>query len=110
MAKFEVFKDKKGEFRWRLKANNHKVIADSGEGYKQKASCKHGIDLVKQLAKKAEFDLFKDKRSEFRWRLKAENKQIIADSGEGYKRKANCKHGIDLVKKLAKKAKVEDIT
>jgi len=110
MAKFELFKDKKGEFRWRLKANNHKVIADSGEGYKQKASCNHGIDLVKQLAKKADFEVFQDKRGEFRWRLKAENNQVIADSGEGYKRKTSCKHGIGLVKQLAKKAKVEDET
>lgn len=56
MAKFELFKDKKGEFRWRLKADNNQVIADSAEGYKQKASCKHGIDKVKELAKKAKVD------------------------------------------------------
>jgi uncharacterized protein YegP (UPF0339 family) len=56
MAKFELFKDKKGEFRWRLKADNNQIIADSAEGYKQKASCKHGIDLVKQLAKKAKVE------------------------------------------------------
>ena len=56
MAKFQIFKDKKGEFRWRLRANNNAVIADSAEGYKQKASCKHGIEKVKELAKKAKIE------------------------------------------------------
>jgi uncharacterized protein YegP (UPF0339 family) len=56
MAKFQVFKDKGGEFRWRLRADNNEVIADSAEGYKSKASCKGGIDLVKKLAPGAEVE------------------------------------------------------
>lgn len=50
---FEVFKDAKGEFRWRLKATNSKVIADSGEGYKAKADCLAGIKLLQDGAAKA---------------------------------------------------------
>lgn len=45
--KFEIYKDGDGEWRWRLKASNGEIIADSGEGYKNKADCEHGIDLVK---------------------------------------------------------------
>lgn len=52
MAKFEIYKDKKGQFRWRLLANNNQVIA-SGEGYTSKASCKNGIESVKKNAPKA---------------------------------------------------------
>src|SRR5205814_9759842 len=37
-ATFEVYKDKAGEFRWRLKTTNQQVIASSGEGYKEKRS------------------------------------------------------------------------
>ncbi|TDQ59883.1 hypothetical protein EDC45_0550 [Mesocricetibacter intestinalis] len=44
---FEIYKDAKGEFRWRLKAGNHESIATSGEGYASKRSCQHAIDLVK---------------------------------------------------------------
>lgn len=47
--KFELYKDKAEEWRWRLKADNGRIIADSGEGYKNKADCEHGIDLVKGL-------------------------------------------------------------
>lgn len=43
---FLIYKDKAGEYRWRYQASNTKTIADSGEGYKKKADCRHGIDLV----------------------------------------------------------------
>ena len=51
--KFEVYKDKAGEFRFRLKARNGEIIA-VGEGYKAKASCLNGIDSVKRNAPEAE--------------------------------------------------------
>ena len=47
--KFEMYTDKTGEFRFRLKARNGEVIAAS-EGYKAKASCLNGIDSVRRNA------------------------------------------------------------
>ena len=47
--KFEIYQDKAGEFRFRLKATNGQVIAVS-EGYKAKASCENGIASVKKNA------------------------------------------------------------
>ena len=47
--KFEIYKDKAGEFRFRLKASNGEIIATS-EGYKSKAGCKNGIASVKKNA------------------------------------------------------------
>ncbi len=47
--KFEVYLDKAGEFRFRLKATNGQIIA-IGEGYKSKSSCLNGIDSVKKNA------------------------------------------------------------
>ena len=47
--KFEVYKDKAGEFRFRLKARNGQIIGVS-EGYVQKASCLNGIESVKTNA------------------------------------------------------------
>ena len=46
IPKFEIFKDKAGEFRFNLKAGNGKIIAVS-EGYKAKDGCLKGIDSVK---------------------------------------------------------------
>ena len=52
-AKFEIYKDKKGEFRFRLIAANGQVIATS-QGYKTKASCAKGIESVKKNAPKTD--------------------------------------------------------
>jgi len=49
-AKFEIYKDKSGEFRWRLVHTNGQVIANSGEGYKAKANVMGGINSVKENA------------------------------------------------------------
>jgi len=47
--KFEVYQDKAGEYRFRLKARNGEIIAVS-EGYKAKASCLNGIESVRKNA------------------------------------------------------------
>jgi len=56
MAKFEIYKDKAGEYRWNLRADNYEIIADSSEGYINKSDCEHGIALVKKLAPAAEIE------------------------------------------------------
>ncbi len=47
--KFEVYTDKAGEFRFRLKATNGQIIA-VGEGYKAMKSCLNGIESVRKNA------------------------------------------------------------
>ena len=47
--KFEIYTDKKGELRFRLKATNGQIIASS-EGYKSMKSCLNGIESVKKNA------------------------------------------------------------
>ena len=53
--KFEMYIDKAGEYRFRLKATNGQTIATS-EGYGAKAGCLNGIDSVKRNAPDAEID------------------------------------------------------
>lgn len=51
--KFEVYTDKAGEFRFRLKATNGQVIAVS-EGYTTHVNCLNGVESVKNNAPDAE--------------------------------------------------------
>lgn len=51
--KWEIYKDKAGEFRFRLKARNGEIIA-TGEGYKSKDGCKNGIDSIIRNAPEAD--------------------------------------------------------
>ena len=53
--KFEIYLDKAGEFRFRLKARNGEPISAS-EGYTAKASCKNGIESVRKNAPDAEIE------------------------------------------------------
>ncbi len=55
-ATFEVYKDRGGKFRWRLRSSNGQIIATSGEGYAQKAGCLSGIESVKRDAGAAKIE------------------------------------------------------
>lgn len=55
-AKFEVYKDAKNEYRWRLRSANGQVIATGGEGYDNKAGAENGIKAVKRDAPGAAVD------------------------------------------------------
>ena len=55
------------------------------------------------------FELYRDAVGHWRWRLRVQNGNVIADSGEGYARREDCEHGIALVKG-AGNARVVDMT
>jgi uncharacterized protein YegP (UPF0339 family) len=50
--RFEIFKDSVGKFRFRLKAQNGEIIAES-QGYESKEGCQKGIASIKENASKA---------------------------------------------------------
>jgi uncharacterized protein len=49
-AAFHVYEDSKGEWRWNLKSVNGRIVADSGQGYRDRADCLRGIDIVRASA------------------------------------------------------------
>lgn len=119
MGKFVVKKTNTG-VKFDLKAGNGQVIATS-EVYTSDAACKNGIASVQKNApaaaiedqtvegyevqKNPKFEIYTDKAGEFRFRLKATNGQVIAVS-EGYTTMANCKNGVESVKKNAPEAEI----
>lgn len=107
-GKFEIFKDKAGEFRFRLRSRNGEIVLAS-EGYKSKSSAKNGVASVqKNCADAACFDK-KKSRGKFRFNLKARNHQVIGTS-QGYDSEAACNKGIKAIASAAKGAKLEDKT
>lgn len=120
MGKF-IIKTVATGVKFDLLATNGEVIATS-EIYKSEASCNKGIESVKKNAavagvedqtakevvtvKNPKFEIYQDKKGEFRFRLKATNGQIIATS-EGYKAMKSCVNGVESVKKNAPDAAVE---
>jgi uncharacterized protein YegP (UPF0339 family)/large-conductance mechanosensitive channel len=110
MPKFQVFKDTAGKYRFRLRADNNKIIA-VGEAYEQYAGCINGIKSIQKNFKapvedttvegqkfsNPKFQVYKDNAGKFRFHLYARNGEIIADSSEGYETKDACFNGIDVV-------------
>jgi len=65
--KFEIFKDSAGSYRWRFKAANGEIVAQS-EGYTSKSSAEHGMSVLKQYAAGATIeDLAKAAAGYSRW-------------------------------------------
>lgn len=54
LARFELFRDRAAEWRWRLRHRNGNIIAVSGEGYTQKHNAKKGLRSVIANSPKAE--------------------------------------------------------
>ncbi|MEM0976435.1 MAG: YegP family protein [Pseudomonadota bacterium] len=107
-GKFEIYKDKGGQFRFRLKAGNGEIILAS-EGYKQKASCKNGIASVMKNAPDDVRYERKDAKSGPMFNLKAINGQVIGTS-EVYSSDSARDNGIESVKRNAPGAKIEDLS
>jgi uncharacterized protein YegP (UPF0339 family) len=119
MGKF-VVKETATGIMFNLKAGNGEIIATS-EVYTSKSSCMNGIASVKRNSvlagiedqtvdgfekiKNPKFEVYTDKKGEFRFRLKAGNGEIIA-TGESYKAKAGCMNGIESIKKNAPDAEI----
>ncbi len=119
MGKFVVKQTKNG-FVFNLKAGNGEIIATS-QTYSGEDACMNGIESVRKNAELAKledqtvenfetvtnpkFEVYLDKRGEYRFRLKARNGEIIA-TGEGYKAKASCFNGIDSIRRNAPESPV----
>ena len=56
MAKFVVYRDSVGDFRWRFEAARGQVVADSHDGYRKKADLLDTILVVKREAASAQIE------------------------------------------------------
>jgi uncharacterized protein YegP (UPF0339 family) len=120
-AKYQVYKDVAGKFRFRLKAGNNKIVAVS-QGYENHAGCLNGVkslqnncnseieDMTIEGARipNPKYQVFYDKSCGYRFHLNAANGEIIAAS-EGYEAKEGCMNGIKAVQASCN-AEIEDLT
>ena len=106
---FEIFTDKKGEYRFRLKSSNGQTVLTS-EGYAAKAGAVNGIKSVQNNCEDdARFTRTSTKSGNFGFSLTAKNKQVIGTS-QTYKSAAGRDKGIAAVARAANGAKVVDLT
>lgn len=101
-TKFEVYKDKQGNFRWRLLAQNGESVATGGEGYSEKRSVINAVKKLKDWANTEEImDLEKIKEEAEKMKLKAKAE------AEKMKLKTTSEKAKSAVKKVAPKPVVK---
>lgn len=108
-GKFEIYKDKAGEYRFRLKAGNGEIVLSS-EGYKSKTSAKNGVESVqKNCSDQSCFEKSQTPSGKYRFNLKAKNKQVIGTS-QSYDSETSCDNGMQAIARAAVGAAVVDLT
>ncbi|AUX10858.1 hypothetical protein AArcSl_3252 [Halalkaliarchaeum desulfuricum] len=125
-AAFEVYRDRAGQYRWRLLHENGNILADSGQGYTRRSDARNGLESVRTNVNEAPildpgtepeeetntdavFEVYEDKGGEWRWRLRHQNGNIIADSGEGYASRSGCIEAVDRIREYAPEADILDV-
>ena len=120
-AKYQLYKDKAGKYRFRLVAENGKYIV-YGEAYERRKSCLNGIESVRKNSGSPiedttidspkipfpKYQILVDKAGEYRFNLSASNGEVVASS-EGYSSKRGCLNGIETVRRIGN-SEVEDLT
>jgi len=114
---FEIYKDKAGEWRWRLRAANDELVAVSEEGFASKSSVSRALGVVRKNVAAAEdhleltaddeaegstakgFEIYEDKAGKWRWRLRAANGELLAIPEQGFASKAGVIKALDVVRR-----------
>jgi len=125
-ATFELYKDKGGDFRFRLKDDDGKLLAMAVKGYRTKAECEKLIKAIQREVAKARvedaekgekvavgkagviFEMYKDKAGDYRFRLKDDEGVLLAIAGTGHRTRAGCQLVIDAIKRAAARARLVD--
>lgn len=106
---FEIFKDKSGGFRFRLKNRKDNIVLSS-ESYTQKTNCQKGVSSVKRNSKNEDrFDLRLSENKKWYFNLKAGNGQIVATS-QLYDSEAKAKDAIKEIVGFAPTATTTDLS
>ncbi len=95
---FELYEDRSGRYRFRLRANNGHVMVASSDAYLTQPAAEQAIRKVQ--SGRLATHLFEDGRGEYRWRM-SEGSDVIAVSSEGYSSRRSCERALESVEQRA---------
>lgn len=117
-GKFVIKKTDKGNFVFKLYSSNHRVVAIGAQAYTTLGAAKIGVQSVIKNAENApvenqtlknvevqkfpKWEIYADKKGEFRLRLFATNGSLIATTNDGYADISGAKNGIAAVARACK--------
>ncbi len=111
MGSYKIFKSiRNAQYFFNFDADNGRTIITS-EYYPYKSSCLSGIQSVKHHCPyDSNYRRFQDSVGEYRFNLVASNGEIIARSSEGYNRREDRDHAIEILKRQGPGAGTIDFT
>jgi uncharacterized protein len=90
----DIYKDKRGEFRWRRTAANGEIVGASSEGYKAKRDCEANANRDTSADR---WEFYKDKRGGHRWRcFSTANKKQVGKATEAFSSKKNVENNASM--------------
>lgn len=108
--RYEIFKDVKGEFRFRLKSKNYEIILTASEGYINKSDCKDAISICQRNSPyESDYDKRTTSSGKYYFVLRSDNKKDIGRS-EDYNTVSARDEGIKDVKRDGPTQTIEDLS
>lgn len=94
---WEFYQDTEDNWRWRTTATNGQITGAASEGFASKESAQRNAELVGYnnifgAYKEINWQFYNDAESDWRWRLTADNGQIVAAASQGYKNRSDCEY------------------
>jgi len=79
---FEIFRDRRGHYRWRRVDAAGEVVGAASEGYASRADCE--ANMSRGPVPTDKWDFYKDRRGSYRWRRYALNGRVVAAASRGF--------------------------
>lgn len=83
--KLEIYRDKRGKYRWRRVDCGGRIVGRSTEGYERQRDCEANMTRGTVATDKWEF--YQDRAGHWRWRRMARNGEIVGCASEGFRGK-----------------------
>ncbi|WP_336003403.1 YegP family protein [Halorientalis halophila] len=108
-GRYEVYEDRAGEYRWRLRDEDETIRADSGEGYVRRGGAVSAVGRFSAQSTAVDIEVYEDKSGGYRWRARSSNGRIVADGTRAYDTRAAAERMVERIRPLAANADVVNI-
>lgn len=85
--RFEVYRDKRGKYRWRRIAPNGRVVGAATGGYERRSDCEANMNRGPDAGD--DWSFYQDRKGDWRWRRVARNGEVVGASCEGYQNRSD---------------------
>lgn len=99
-ASFEIYRDAHGQYRWRLKAPNGRVLAASADSYASASTGRGAAARWRERSTASKYTIDIDEVGNFRWRASSRNGQPLAVSAEAFATQEDAEHAARLAQDI----------